>query len=154
MSSSPIVAERSLRLVATPDVQVLEPYLRSLHSAVADLSQPLALERIAAVVCDAAKDALDVQALVIAVHDNGGSRLRASMPRACRTRSRDASARARSPRLSSSGRSTGSSAARSRSPPHVAALPISQGARTFGLLFSAGATTSRSPPTIARSSTC
>ena len=57
-------------------VQVLEPYLRSLHAAVADLSRPLALERIAAVVCDAAMEALDAQALVIAVHDNGGSSLR------------------------------------------------------------------------------
>jgi GAF domain-containing protein len=133
VSSSPIVAERSLYLVPTPGVQVLEPHLRSLHTAVADLSRPLTLERIGAVVCHSAMEALDVQALVIAVHDNGGTYLRGvhatGVPDDVRERicTRSAEAPELVREIDRFLRNSGPG------PATVAALPISQGARNLGL---------------------
>ena len=121
-------------MAAAPTVQVLEPYLRSLHSAVADLSRPLALERIAAVVCEAAMEALDVQALVIAVHDNGGSSVRGvhatGLPDDVRQRicTRSTAAPELVREVDRFLRNSGPE------PAAVAVLPISQGVRNLGLL--------------------
>jgi GAF domain-containing protein len=121
-------------MAATPDVQVLEPYLRSLHAAVADLSRPLALERIAAVVCQAAMEALDLEALVIALHDNRGSYVRGvhatGLPDDVRDRicTRSVAAPELVGEIDRFLRGSGPG------PAAIAALPISQGARNLGLL--------------------
>ena len=141
-------------MAAAPAVQVLEPYLRSLHSAVADLSRPLALERIAAVVCDAAMEALDVQALVIAVHDNGGSSVRgvhtAGLPDDVRERicARSTAAPELVGEIDGFLRSSvpGRPPSRCCRSPRACAISVCS--------FSAGTATGRSPPTTARSSTC
>lgn len=134
-SAAIAAAPRPLFLVA-PEAQVLEPRLRSLQAAITDLSRPLALERIGAVVSCAAMDALDAQAMVFAIHENGGPHLRAvhaaGLPD--ETRRRICTGPATPPHLIEEIDRFLRSAAPGSPAATLAALPIAQGARTFGLL--------------------
>jgi Transcriptional regulatory protein, C terminal/GAF domain len=132
-ATAPAVVARPLQL-AVPEAPVSEAHLRSLHTAVTELSRPLPLQRIVAVVAHAAVDALDPEAVVIAIHEDDGLHLRgvhvAGLPE--QTRQRLCTQPTAAPHLVKEierlllGADT--------RPTTLAALPISQGGRTLGLL--------------------
>src|SRR5687768_14706069 len=62
--------------VGTPGRRPSDAHLRSLQRAVSALGRRLPLQRIAAVVAQAAMDALDAQAMIIAVYEEDGHHLR------------------------------------------------------------------------------
>jgi DNA-binding winged helix-turn-helix (wHTH) protein len=117
------------------EAHAFEAHLRSLQAATTELSRPLALRRIAAVVADAAIEALDAQAVLIAVHEDP-EHLRgvhvAGLPEEVRRRL-CAFPNTRPlliEEIERSLRRAGSAAATVT----LAALPISQGERNLGLL--------------------
>ena len=137
---SPLPTAAAAAILATPrqpaalETPVVAAHLRSLHTAVTELSRPLPLERIAAVVAEAAVDALDPEAVVIAIHEHDGLHLRgvhvAGLPE--QTRQRLCTQPTAAPRLVKEierlllGADT--------RPTTLAALPITQVGRTLGLL--------------------
>jgi DNA-binding winged helix-turn-helix (wHTH) protein len=122
--------------VETPERQGFEAHLRSLQTAVSALSRRLPLQRIATVVAQSAMDALDAQAMIVAVAEEDG-RLRgvyvAGLPEEAQHRL--ATIPTTAPTLIDEiDRSLRRDAKTGRLSGTLAALPISQDDRTLGLL--------------------
>ena len=134
---------------------VSEAHLRSLQTAVTELSRPVPLEQVAAIVADAAIDALDPQAVVIAIHEHDDLHLRgvhvAGLPEQAPAAPLHTTDRRPAPLVGEIEHSLRSAGAGPR-PATLAAVPIAQGERTLGLLvIGRPITTTRSPTTIAGS---
>ena len=115
------------------EADVSDAHLRSLETAVTELSRPLPLQRIAAIVAEAAIAALDAQPVIVAVHEDG-LHLRgvhvAGLP--ARTQQRLCGQPTPAPRLVEEIDRFLHSA--EPGPAVLTALPISQGERNLGLL--------------------
>jgi hypothetical protein len=130
------VAARPPQSINPYEARGSEAHLRSLQTAVTELSRPLPLQRIAAIVAHATIEALGPQAVVIAVHEDDGLHLRgvhvAGLPD--QTRHRLCAEPTPAPRLVREIQRFLRGAEPSPWPAMLAVLPISQGERRLGLL--------------------
>ena len=140
----------------TPERQHFEAHLRSLETAVHALSRRLSLHRIATVIAQAVTDALDAQAMIIAVHEEDGRHLRgvyvAGLPEEAQHRL--ATIPTTAPTLvgeiDRSVRGSGETGLATARSPHCRSRKASARSASWS---SAGRTTGRSLTTTARSST-